>query len=79
MKAHVETDSHESPVRQASASKLIKRIFFGLPERHQFSVENSSHRVRLCIPHERTYRSFDCSLKLSEITFPHSEAVPDIS
>lgn len=50
VKTHMETESHQSRIRQGNTSKVIKSFF--VSQRHQCSVDNSDHRIHLGLPHK---------------------------
>nr|XP_023479871.1 uncharacterized protein LOC100069254 [Equus caballus] len=81
VKAHMETESHKSRMRQSGASKPIKSGFIS---RKYTNVQAKVAATELTWAyhtnrHALSYRSLDCSMKLSKVTFSDSEVATKIS
>lgn len=81
MKAHMETVSHKSRMRQASTSKTAKSVF---RSQKDTNVQSKIAAVELAWAyhmnkHVLSYRSLDCFMKLSKVTFPDSEVAAKVS
>ncbi|XP_023378429.1 uncharacterized protein LOC105304797 isoform X2 [Pteropus vampyrus] len=81
VKAHMETVSHKSRMRQASVSKPIKSVFMSQKDT---SVQSKIAAAELAWAyhtnkHVLSYHFLDCYMKLSEVTFPDSEVATKIS
>lgn len=81
MKAHMQTDLYKSGMRQTSASKSITIFFVSQKDDNaQFKIAAveltwAYHTNR----HALSYRSLDCSIKLSKVTFLDSDVVTKMS
>lgn len=80
VKAHMETVSHKSRMRQASVSKPIKSVFMSQKDT---SVQSKIAAAELAWAYHTNkhvlYHFLDCYMKLSEVTFPDSEVATKIS
>nr|XP_012606182.1 uncharacterized protein LOC105863530 isoform X1 [Microcebus murinus] len=80
VKKHMETESHKSGMRQASLES-IQSVFISQKD---ISVQSKIAAAELAWAyhtneHALSYRSLDCSMKLSKVTFPDSEVATKMS
>ncbi|XP_058409245.1 uncharacterized protein LOC131412973 [Diceros bicornis minor] len=81
VKAHMETESHKSGMRQASTLESIQSVFVSQKDTNaQWKIAAAELAWAYHTnEHALSYRSLDCSMKLSKVTFPDSEVATKMS
>nr|KAF6444299.1 hypothetical protein HJG59_008591 [Molossus molossus] len=81
VKKHVETEFHKSEMRQASTFESIQNVLVSQKDTNaQSKIAAAELAWAYHIDeHAFSYRSLDCSMRLSKITFPDSEVATKMS